>query len=89
MLLATRRQQCLDCCEPFLAGKPHASLPIADRPSIHAQLLRHAFNCSPSVRGGSEGIHFEVPRVFLYIGKKTNWREGFRDAVADFVLAEG
>jgi hypothetical protein len=34
------RQECLDRCEPFLAGKPHASLPIADRPSIHAQLLR-------------------------------------------------
>jgi hypothetical protein len=36
------RQECLDRCEPFLGRKPHASLPIAHRPSIHAQLLRQA-----------------------------------------------
>jgi hypothetical protein len=41
-LPATWRQECLDRCEPFLGGKPHTSLPIADRPSVHAQLLCQA-----------------------------------------------
>lgn len=39
-LPATWRQECLDRCEPLLGRKPHASLPIADRPSVHAQPLR-------------------------------------------------
>jgi len=27
-------------------------------------------------------------RVFRYSGKKATWREGFRDAVAEFVLGD-
>ena len=36
---ATWRQQCFDRYEPFLGRTSHASLPIADRPSIDAELL--------------------------------------------------
>ena len=87
-------------CEPFLDRKPHASLPIADRRSLHPSIAatprcsrprpkRHALNRSPSVRGGSAGLHFEAMRVLRNSGKKANNPEGFRDAVTGFVLADG
>jgi hypothetical protein len=41
-LPATERQEWLDRREPFRGRKPHASLPVADRPSIHAKFLRQA-----------------------------------------------
>jgi hypothetical protein len=49
---------------------------------------RHAFNRSPSVRGGSEGLHFEDLRLFRYSGKKANNPEGFEEALSGFLLSE-
>ena len=49
---------------------------------------RHALNRSPSVRGGSAGLHFEVMRLFRYSGKKANNPEGFEEALSGFLLSE-
>ena len=49
---------------------------------------RHTFNRSPSVRGASEGLHFEAMRLFRYSGKKANNPDGFEEALSGFLLSE-
>ena len=70
---------------PYVAGRT-PSIAATSRCS-RPRSKRHAFNRSPRVRGGSEGLHFEDLRVFRHSGKKANNPEGFRDAVTAFVLA--
>jgi hypothetical protein len=83
----------------WMAGRfwPRSQRPtVAGRtPSIAATFRcssprskRHAFNRSPSARGGSEGLHFEEMSVFRYSGKKANNPEGFAAALSPFLLAE-
>ena len=52
---------------PSIAATSRCSRPRSDR---------HAFNRSPSVRGASDGLHFEAMRLFRYSGKKANNPEG-------------
>jgi hypothetical protein len=49
---------------------------------------RHDFSRSPSVRGGSDGLHFEVMRLFRYSGKKADNPDGFEEALSGFLLSE-
>jgi hypothetical protein len=70
---------------PYVAGRTpsRAAASRCSRP----RSKRHAFNRSPSVRGASEGLHFEAMRLFRHSGKKANNPDGFREAVTSFVLA--
>jgi len=72
---------------PYVAGRTpsRAAASRCSRP----RSKRHALNRSPSVRGASDGLHFEAVRLFRYSGKKANNPDGFRDAVTAFVLADG
>ena len=71
---------------PYIAGRTprRAAASRCSRP----RSKRHAFNRSPSVRGGSDGLDFEVMRVFRHSGKKANNPEGFEEAVSGFLLSE-
>ena len=71
---------------PTVAGRT-PSIAATSRCS-RPRCKRHAFNRSPSVRGGSEGLHFEEMRVFRHSGNMANNPEGFEEAVSGFLLAE-
>ena len=72
---------------PYVAGRTPsiAATSRCSRPCSERQTLK----CSPSVRGGSEGLHFEAMRLFRYSGKKANNPEGFEAALTAFLLSEG
>ena len=83
----------------WMAGRfcPRSQRPtVAGRtPSIAAtsrcsrpRSKRHAFNRSPSIRGGSEGLDFGEMRLFRHSGKKANNPDGFEEALSGFLLAE-
>jgi hypothetical protein len=69
---------------PYVAGRT-PSIAATSRCS-RSRSQRHAFNRSPSVRGGWNGLHFEVMRLFRYSG---NNPEGFEAALTGFLLSEG
>ena len=72
---------------PTVAGRT-PSIPATSRCS-RPRSERQALNRSPSVRGGSDGLHFEAMRLFRYSGKKANNPDGFEGALSAFLLSEG
>ena len=66
-------------CTPSIAATSRCSRPRSKR---------HAFNRSPSVRGGLAGRHFGAVRRFRHSGNMANNPEGFEAAVSAFLLSE-
>jgi hypothetical protein len=66
-------------CTPSIAATSRCSRP---------RFKRHAFKRSPSVRGGSDGLHFVAVRCFRYSGKKASNPDGFEEALSGFLLSE-
>jgi hypothetical protein len=78
-----------------LSSRSHRPAVAGVTPSIAAtsrcsrpRSRRHAFNRSPSVRGGLPGLVLGAVRRFRHSGNMANNREGFREAVTAFVLAD-
>jgi hypothetical protein len=71
---------------PYVAGRTPRIAATSRCPRPRSE--RHAFNCSPSVRGASEGLHFGDVRLFRYSGKKANNPDGFEEALSGFLLSE-
>ena len=67
-------------CTPSIAATSRCSRP---RPR------RQTLSRSPSIRGASDGLHFEAMRVFRHSGKKANNPDGFLEALTAFLLSEG
>ena len=86
----------MSCVAGRLSSRSHRPYVARRTPSIAAtsrcskpRSERHAFNRSPSVRGGLAGLFFGETRVFRHSGNMANNPEGFEKAVTGFLLAEG